>query len=130
MMFMQLHLRYAAAALLALGLLGVGTPANADMRECFLLGMLGAALPAECTNADGAAPGEVLFGPALVNLDAEIHLVVRSHGPVGPLLDEGLLEEALATFGGGCIVRDEEGEIIPGTGPNECADVQFAVHRP
>ncbi|MDT8449370.1 MAG: hypothetical protein RQ847_04275 [Wenzhouxiangellaceae bacterium] len=236
--------------MLALGLLGTGVPANANTRECILLGMLGGPLPAECTNAEktagdqagpalnatrpafvsisglirfadqsgiadsasvltrnplgvsfllntsdlepdhaytvwwvifnapqlctgeagscteddlfnnpdvnasvvhatgavsdftgrarfsgrlfanGSAAGEVLFGPALVNPDAEIHLVVRSHGPVGPLLDEGLLEEALSTFGGGCIVRDEEGDVIPGTGPNECADVQFAMHRP
>lgn len=43
---------------------------------------------------------------------AEIHLVVRSHGPVIP----GMLNEQLTTFNGGCP-------------PNTCMNVQFAPHQ-
>ena len=47
---------------------------------------------------------------------AEVHYVIRSHGPAIP----GLIEEQITTFNGGC---------DPGQ-PNEglCEDVQFAVH--
>ncbi len=49
---------------------------------------------------------------------AEVHVVVRSHGPLIP----GMVPEMRSTFNGGC----NEGE------PNEglCEDVQFAVHTP
>ena len=63
---------------------------------------------------EGAAPGEVLFGPGLTNGEgAEIHLVVRSHGQPIP----GQLDEQIHTFLGGCSV-------------NACEDLQFAVHQP
>lgn len=56
---------------------------------------------------------------------AEVHLVVRSHGPIIP----GQLQDQIGSFGGGCTifidpfieVPDEEGE---------CADIQFAIHSP
>jgi hypothetical protein len=62
----------------------------------------------------GEAPGEVLFGPGLTNVEgAEIHLVVRSHGQLIP----GLVIEQIQTFVGGCSV-------------NACENHQFAVHQP
>jgi hypothetical protein len=65
-----------------------------------------------------------LFGPGLLNPHgAEIHLVVRSHGPAIP----GLVNEQIRTFGGGCIDAPE-GTGTPG--PNVCTDVQGTVHRP
>jgi hypothetical protein len=44
---------------------------------------------------------------------AEIHLAIRSHGPVIP----GMLSDQLSTFNGGCP-------------PNTCMTVQFAPHQP
>lgn len=56
---------------------------------------------------------------------AEVHLVVRNHGPVIP----GLEEEMTSTFGAGC--NDSPPSGVLGTpGPNDCADIQFAVHQP
>lgn len=59
-----------------------------------------------------------LFGPGLTNpTQAEIHAVVRTHGPVIP----GMVEEQIHTFNGGC---------DPGQ-PNEgqCEDLQFTAFR-
>lgn len=62
----------------------------------------------------------------LVNADkAEIHAVVRSHGPV--LKDQ--LSEQITSFGGGC--EEDVGLLLPPEIPNnpgECADIQFAIH--
>lgn len=44
---------------------------------------------------------------------AEIHLVLRTHGP----MLAGLLDQQATTFNGGCP-------------PNSCGNLQFAVHRP
>lgn len=54
---------------------------------------------------------------------AEIHLVVRSHGPVG-----ANLQDQLTTFDGGCTRF-----LVPPDRPagrGECGDIQFAVHQP
>ena len=48
-------------------------------------------------------------------VNAEVHLVVQSHG--SNLLESDLLEAQLTAFFGGCP-------------PSDCADVQFAVHDP
>lgn len=59
---------------------------------------------------------EALFGPGLLRpRTAEIHVVIRTHGPAIP----GMVHEQISTFNGGC----EDGQ------PNEglCDDVQFAV---
>jgi hypothetical protein len=57
---------------------------------------------------------EVLFGPGLTNpRGAEIHLIVRYHGEIIP----GMVDEQLHDLNGGCP-------------PNECADVQMALHLP
>lgn len=57
-----------------------------------------------------------LFGPGLLRpRTAEIHVVIRTHGPAIP----GMVREQISTFNGGC----EDGQ------PNEglCDDVQFGV---
>lgn len=61
-------------------------------------------------------PG-IIYGPGLQDADAaEIHLVVRTHGPAV----DGAFEDQLSTFGGGCEPID--------TAP--CDDVQYAMHFP
>jgi len=61
---------------------------------------------------------EALFGGGLQKpLTAEIHLVVRTHGPAIP----GKVDSMLYTVNGGC----------EGAFPNPpCADVQFAIFKP
>lgn len=66
--------------------------------------------------AVGDATGAV-FGPGLVNaMKAEIHLVVRTHGPA-ILDDPQTLQAQLSTFNGGCP-------------PNTCANLQISIHQP
>jgi hypothetical protein len=56
----------------------------------------------------------VIAGPGLLNpRGAEIHLVVRNHGPAIP----GLIKEQISSFNGGCP-------------PNSCTNVQASVHPP
>jgi hypothetical protein len=63
---------------------------------------------------EGKIKGDINFGPGLTNVDgAEIHLVVRTHGPAIP----GRVKEQISTFLGGCDV-------------NVCDDVQFALPAP
>ena len=64
----------------------------------------------------GSVPG-IALGPGLLDAArAEVHLVVRTHGPV---LGEAFHDQ-LSTFGGGC----EPMDAVP------CVDLQFAIHRP
>ncbi len=65
--------------------------------------------------ADGTAPGEVRFGPALLNPRAEIHLIVRSHGPA---MTGDALNAQLTSVVGGC------------SASNPCQDQQVAQHFP
>lgn len=66
--------------------------------------------------AVGDTTGAV-FGPGLVNaMKAEIHLVVRTHGPA-ILDDPQTLQAQLSTFNGGCP-------------PNTCANLQISIHQP
>lgn len=53
---------------------------------------------------------------------AEIHVVVRSHGPLIP----GMVPEMRSTFAGGCEHFLDAGTVPEEAG--ECADQQFAVH--
>lgn len=55
---------------------------------------------------------------------AEIHVVVRSHGPLIP----GKVPEMRSTFAGACEDFLEAGTVPDEQG--ECADLQFAVHAP
>ena len=60
-------------------------------------------------DTDGA-----IAGPGLLNSrGAEIHLIIRNHGPAMP----GLIDEQIHSFNGGCP-------------PNSCANVQAAEHKP
>jgi hypothetical protein len=80
----------------------------------------------QATLEEGSLPGQILFGGGLMDgkaQEAEIHNVVRDHGPADPVI----LDAQAYTFGGGC------NNAPPGTGaPGSytCADVQFAVHLP
>jgi len=66
----------------------------------------------------GDTTDDVVFGPGLLNaMGAEVHLILRSHGPI----IQELLTEQLFTVWGGC--------------PNPvdrapCDDVQFVVFEP
>ena len=53
---------------------------------------------------------------------AEVHFVVRSHGPLIP----GMVPEMRSTFAGGCEEHLDQGITPEQLG--ECADLQFAVH--
>ncbi len=65
-----------------------------------------------------------LDGPGLTDArGAEIHLVVRSHGPLVPAEMPGLIH----TFEGGCQVFLDAGVVPEEEG--ECADLQFAVFK-
>lgn len=67
----------------------------------------------------GAPPGEVRFGPGLLNLqNADIHIVLRSHGDA--VADH--TAEQIGSFDGGCTPE----QIAVGQCPN--ANVQFAEH--
>jgi hypothetical protein len=62
---------------------------------------------------------------------AEIHFIIRNHGPKIP----GLVDEMISTFNAGCGPDAMEGappvpESLGTHGPNTCVDVQFAVHLP
>jgi hypothetical protein len=66
----------------------------------------------------GAPLGQVVYGPGIRDAhDAEIHVVVRSHGP----LDLGRAFAQLSTFEPHPTIG---GDCVP------CADQQFAVHLP
>jgi hypothetical protein len=62
--------------------------------------------------------------PGLLNpRGADVHLVVRTHGQLLPQL----AKEMIRTFEGGCTPETSDGF---GSGPNECADLQFALFAP
>lgn len=65
------------------------------------------------------APGQVVFGPGLRRpRRAELHIVLRSHGPA----IAGEVAEQIGSFNGGCTPE----EIAAMTCPN--GNVQFAAH--
>jgi hypothetical protein len=62
--------------------------------------------------------------PGLVDpIGAEVHLIVRDHGPAVP----GLVPAQIQSFEGGCTPASSFGL---GTGTYACVDVQFSVHNP
>ena len=85
----------------------------------FWSGMSGVANAAGNLNLRGhihedVAPGEVLFGELLTDAEnAEIHFIVRDHGPASD--DPATLEAQLTTVGGGC-------------GDFDCDDPQASIH--
>ena len=67
---------------------------------------------------EGDMSGAVLGMGLMDAMSAEIHLVVRSHGPAASLTGSQLAA-ALHSLNGGCAAAD--------MGPNVCGDSQFAV---
>lgn len=65
--------------------------------------------------------GGELFGVLTDPVGAEVHLVVRTHGPK----DSAFMPAQIQTFAGGC-TPDSSFNI--GDGPYTCADVQVAIH--
>lgn len=73
-----------------------------------------------------SGPGQVAWGPGLVDAStAEVHLVVRSHGPVQP----GIEAEQITTFGGGC-TSETDPTVTGPEGDFDCFDQQFTVFVP
>jgi len=63
-------------------------------------------------------------GPGLTNpLGADVHLVLRDHGPV----QDGLFIDEVGSYGGGCTEAPEDTGTL---GDFVCHEVQFAVHEP
>ncbi len=74
--------------------------------------------------ATGDTSGVMIEGPGLTNpLGADVHLVLRDHGPLQP----GLFVDALSTFGGGCTEAPEGTGTL---GDFVCTQPQFAAHEP
>ena len=99
---------------------GIGTIVGPDR-----MGHLSASL---AVGAD-AAPGQLLFGEGVTNpMGAEVHLIVRYHGPAN-WGDATALVEQLSTFQGGCT---PDSSLGVGTDPAAfgCFDAQVAVHQP
>lgn len=75
----------------------------------------------------GAVGDEIIVGEGPILKDArtaEVHLVARTHGPAIP----GLVDDQLASYGGGC-----ETFFLPGTYPTGvggCSDIQSSIHLP
>ena len=68
------------------------------------------------------------FGNGLTDpLEAEVHLVMRTHGPV----IDGRVDTMIGTFRDGChnVAEDEPGFGDGAPGPNECHDLQFAMFQ-
>ena len=63
--------------------------------------------------------------PGLIDpMGAEVHLVLRSHGPVIP----GMVADQIGSFEGGCVVFQNPPEIPDEEG--ECADIKASIHLP
>ncbi len=74
-------------------------------------------------NEISAIPGQHLFGPGLTNAEgAEIHYVIRYHGP--PVAS--ILNKQLTTFAGGCSGAGQE-DPVPADRIYPCYDPQAAV---
>jgi hypothetical protein len=80
--------------------------------------------PAPLEEGDtSGGPGQHLFGPGLLSAqDAEIHYVIRYHGPAGA---GDLLTEQISTINGGC--SGDMGDIHPEHKIFDCYDPQGAV---
>lgn len=75
----------------------------------------------------GGAVDEIIFGDGPIlkdSIGAEIHLVVRSHGPAIP----GLVDVQTGSYAGGCDVFLTPPAVPQAIG--ECSDIQFSVHLP
>ncbi len=71
----------------------------------------------------GGAPGEIISGQGLLNYNAEIHVLIRTHDTAAydnPLV----LGEQLTTLAGGC------GSLDPSGVERACSDPQVVIHPP
>lgn len=82
---------------------------------------------------EGDTSGSILSGYGLIDArEAEIHYVLRSHGPAIP--DQ--VSEMIHTFDGGCIYNAPMGHPPPGVvgdlvfDEGDCQDIQFAINQP
>lgn len=91
-----------------LGGCGSDDLANPDVEAYSLLGAGGLVRTGVATFGVRLDAGEELTDP----MGAEIHFVVRSHGPAIP----GMIDEQTTTLNGGCP-------------PNECLNLLFAIHE-
>lgn len=77
----------------------------------------------DTTNCPFEAFGEGFLCAGLIDSrNADVHLVVRSHGP--KLVD--FMPGQIKSFEVACTPESSQGL---GDGPNTCADMQFAVHE-
>jgi hypothetical protein len=95
---------------------GGGTVASADGHILLSVGL----------GANETGPETLLGAPALLKdaAGAEIHLVVRSHGPA----IDGRTDVQTTSYGGGC-----ETDLLPpavADAEGECVDLLFSVHLP
>lgn len=106
--------------------------ARADVVAAYATGQMASAdgavdLRAEILEGEREGTREVILGDGATLKDAataEVHLVVRSHGPA----IEGQVDDQIGSFGGGCTSL-----LVPPDAPDapgECGDVLFAVHLP
>lgn len=76
-----------------------------------------------------AAPGQVIYGDGLLDpMGAEVHIIVRYHGPA--IWDDATaLVEQLSTFQGSCT---PDSSLGVGRDPNTfgCFDAQATIHLP
>lgn len=85
----------------------------------FIAGKSGGAVFAGRVQANDG--GGELFGELTDPMGAEVHLIVRCHGPATP----EFLPEQINSFAGGCTPESSGGL---GNGPYICKDVQVAIH--
>jgi len=79
------------------------------------------------TEASGSPVSAKLCCPKLTNLlGAEVHIVMRYHGPV----DQAILSEQLFTWGGGCDYDQAALGNRGTTGTFQCTDLLVAIHPP
>lgn len=70
--------------------------------------------------------GIVLFGDGLTTANAEIHIVLRTHGEQLT----GAVASQMTTLNGGCAPSAGFDDSINGiAGPNVCDDIAFAIHE-
>lgn len=64
------------------------------------------------------------YGGMLDQYAAEVHLIIRSHGPAIP----GQIDDQIGSFDGGCTTNLPPFVRVP-TLSGECADIQFAIFQ-
>lgn len=60
-------------------------------------------------------------------MGAEVHLIVRTHGP---WMNDLFNWDMFSTFAGGCEDPFDSGGLLGREGPNTCEDIQMSIHFP